>query len=223
MEPARLIRDETVIASPLLCPELRLHLVTPACRLWRATERDLERLSLPPPYWAFAWPGGQALARYVLDHPELVRGKRVLDFGAGGGIEALAAARAGARSVLCSDLDPFALEAIRLNARENGLILETTGEDLLNDRDRRWEVILAGDVCYDREAAAQIQSWLAAHAASGTVVLIGDPDRGYLDRSTLNEVGAYDAPADIDADGSNTRRTRVYRLDAQNTVPEAPA
>ena len=126
-----LIREQTVVDRPYLVPEVALHLVTDRCPLWRATDADLEALALPAPYWAFAWAGGQALARYVLDEPEVVKGKAVLCFGAGGGVEAVAAALAGAARVVASDIDPFAVDALRMNARLNGVTLEVTDADLL--------------------------------------------------------------------------------------------
>ena len=210
-ERIALIRAETVVAAPVLCPELRLHLVTDACPLWRATEEDLERLQLPAPYWAFAWAGGQALARYVLDHPELVRGRRVLDFGSGGAIEGVAAARAGATSVLCADIDPFAASVAELNGALNGVPLETTTDDLVGQPVEA-EVVLAGDVTYDVEMARAVRAWLEGEAARGRTVLVADPGRGFLDTTGFEEIAAYEAPSDVDADGSHLVRTPVYRL-----------
>jgi predicted nicotinamide N-methyase len=209
---AALIRAETVVASPLLCPELRLHLITDACRLWTATDPELEALALPAPYWAFAWAGGQALARHVLDHPALVQGKVVLDFGAGGAVEGLAAARAGAAEVWAADIDPYADTAARLNAALNGLHLETTTEDLIGQVDPAWSVVLAGDVTYDAPMAARVRSWLVALAARGVLVLLADPGRGFLDTAGFEVLGEHEAPADVDADGTHRVTTRVYRV-----------
>lgn len=211
-ERAALIQAETVVASPVLCPELRLHLITDACRLWTATDKDLDALALPAPYWAFAWAGGQALARYVLDHPKLVRGKVVLDFGSGGAIEGLAAAKVGAAAVWAADIDPYAETAARMNAALNDVTLETTTEDLIGQVNPAWAVVLAGDVTYDSPMAARVRSWLLALAGRGVVVLLADPGRGFLDTGGFTPLGEYDAPADVDADGTHRVRTTVYQL-----------
>lgn len=211
-----LITRETVIERPVLCPELRLHLITDVCPLWQAREPDLEALDLPPPYWAFAWAGGQALARFLLDRPELVAGKRVLDFGSGSALEGIAAALGGAAYVLAADLDPFAEDAARLNAALNGVTLDTTTRDVVAEPVLAggWDLVLAGDVFYDAESAAPIVVWLRALAAAGAEVLAGDPARGPLVRSGVGLVplAEYDAPADVDVGGRFTKRTTVYRL-----------
>ena len=201
----------TVTAKARLCPEIQLHLVTAECPLWKATEDEAAALGLVEPYWAFSWAGGQALGRYVLDHTEVVRDKDVLDFGAGGAVEGIAAARAGAR-VLAADIDPMALEAARLNAALNGVSLDVTADDLVGRVSRAWDVVLAGDVFYGTEMAKPTLAWLCALADRGTLVLIGDPDRGFLDTTGLDPVVRYDAPADNDADGSFLRPTTVYRV-----------
>ncbi len=203
----------TKIAPARLCPEIRLHLVTAECPLWTATEEEAARAGLVEPYWAFSWAGGQALARYVLDHPDVVAGRDVLDFGAGGAVEAIAAARAGAR-VLAADIDPLAVEAAKLNAALNGVTLETTTEDLVGRLDLRFDVVLAGDVFYGDDMAARVRSWLVDLSRAGALVLIGDPDRGFLDTSGLEPRARYEAPADNDADGSFLRPTTVYALSA---------
>jgi predicted nicotinamide N-methyase len=201
----------TVVAPARLCPAIHLHLITASCPMWRATEDEAARAGLVEPYWAFSWAGGQALARYVLDHPEVVRGKSVLDFGAGGAVEGIAAALAGGR-VLAADIDPLAIEATRLNAALSGVTLETTTDNLIGRIDRTWDVVLAGDVFYGTEMAAPTLAWLRELATRGALVLIGDPDRGFLDTSGLEHVARYEAPADNDADGSFLRPTTVYRV-----------
>lgn len=209
-----LVRAHTVIASPWLCPELSLHLVTEACPLWRATEPELARLGLPEPYWAFAWAGGQALARYLLDHPEEVRGARVLDFGAGGGVEALAAARAGAAAVLASDLDPVACTALQLNAELCGVpahVIETTTEDLIGRR-RAHDVVLVGDVCYEPALSRRLWAWLESLAREGARVLVGDPGRGNIPLDRATRIFTCDAPSDVDVDGRWLRATSVFAL-----------
>ncbi|MCK6545714.1 50S ribosomal protein L11 methyltransferase [Myxococcota bacterium] len=209
-----LITEHAIITRPFLCPELELHLVTPACALWRATERDLEALGLPPPFWAFAWAGGQALARFVLDHPDRVADRRILDFGSGSALEGIAAMMRGARAVLAADLDPFAEDAAALNAALNGVTLDTTTRDLVGDLSERWDLVLVGDLFYDASVAAPIITWLEALAARGTEVWIGDPSRGPLDASgaRLEALAVYDAPADVDVGGVMTKRTTVHRL-----------
>jgi predicted nicotinamide N-methyase len=205
------ILRHTAIAPARLCPSIRLHLVTGECPLFRATEEEAARAGLVEPYWAFSWAGGQALARYVLDHPEVVRGRSVLDFGAGGAVEGIAAAICGA-TVLAADIDPMAVEATHLNAELSGVQLGTTTEDLVGRYDRAWDVVLAGDVFYGYEMATPLVTWLRGLASRGASVLIGDPDRGFLDTRGLEPLARYDAPADNDADGSFLRPTTVYRI-----------
>lgn len=209
-----MIIEQSLIARPVLCPELQLHLVTPACALWRATERELEALGLPPPFWAFAWAGGQALARFVLDHPERVRDRRVLDFGSGSALEGIAAMLGGARDVLAADLDPFAEDAALLNAALNGVSLATTTRDVVGELTDAWDLVLVGDLFYDTAVAAPIITWLEALVARGTEVWIGDPSRGPLDASgaKLEALAVYDAPADVDVGGVMTKKTTVHRL-----------
>jgi predicted nicotinamide N-methyase len=200
-----------VVLRPPLCPELKLWGITEGCALWSADEARLESLSLPPPYWAFCWPGGQALARYVLDHPAFCAGKTILDFGAGGGIEALAALKVGAREVVASDIDPFAVEALLLNARLNRLRLKATVENLIGE-DRGWEVVLAGDVFYERELALEVLGWLRKLAGRGARVLLGDPHRGYLPPDALRSIQAYMAPSDIDVGGRYLKPTAIFEV-----------
>jgi predicted nicotinamide N-methyase len=189
-----------------------MHLITPASPLWRATEAEAAAAGLVEPYWAFCWAGGQALARYVLDHGALVRGKTVLDFGAGGGVEAVAAALRGGR-VLAADIDPLAARAIRANAELNGVEIDTTVEDLIG-RAGSWDVVLVGDVTYEAELTRRVLAWLGDLAARGAVVLIGDPGRGFIDPGAFDALVTYDAPADNDPGESFFVRTTVYRVRA---------
>lgn len=188
---------------PWLCPELELWLLSPDSDDWHA----VDPVALGMPYWAFAWPGGQALARYLLDHPEAVRGRRVLDFGSGGALEGIAAARAGAQ-VLCADVDPVANEWAQRNAALNGVTLETTADDLIG-RPLDAEVVLVGDALYAPELAARVRPWLAQ---SGAEVLVGDPSRveGALEGLAL--LARYDAPFDGDPRGLTLWPTSVCRL-----------
>jgi predicted nicotinamide N-methyase len=200
--------EHCAVASVPLVPEIRLHLVTEDCALWRASEEEAAALGFVEPYWAFAWPGGQALARYVLDNAALVRGKRVLDFGSGCAIEGIAAGLAGAASVLCADIDPLAGEAALANAALNGAQLSVTGEDLIG-RHFEADLVLAGDVFYDRDLAARALAWLRA---LDVPVLIGDPARGFLELNGLRQVASYRATWDGDTRGEVLRDTGVYSL-----------
>lgn len=205
----------TVVGHPGLTPELSLHLATDVTPLWTATQDFLDQNGLEPPFWAFAWPGGQALARLLLDQPHRVRGKTVLSFAAGGGIEAIAAARSGAARVLANDIDPIALVACGLNAGLNGVTLDVCGDDLLDDiLPEGWgppEVILAGDVCYDRVMAARVIPWLHRWARSGVTVLMADPGRAYLpEGSRLHDVGCYVVPTSRAVEDADHRETRIF-------------
>jgi predicted nicotinamide N-methyase len=210
-DDARVVQATEVAHMPLV-PEIPLHLITERCPLWWRTQEQLTALQLPAPYWAFCWPGGQALARMLLDHPELVRGKRVLDFGAGGAVEGLAALRAGAAHVLAVDIDPLACTAARLNAQLSQLELETTHHDLLGSTGD-WDVVLAGDVFYDRQMADRGLAWLRGLAGRGATVWIGDPSRGFLDPRGLLRAGTYSCAVDGDVTGQLLRETAVYCLD----------
>src|SRR5258707_541008 len=159
MDPALFIRHNTAIVAPPLVPEIRLHLATEVTPIWEATEESLAQGAVPPPYWAFAWAGGQALARFLLDHPERVAGRAVLDFGAGSGLVAIAAAKAGALSVTAAEIDHFAAAAIAANAELNGVAVAVTTVDVLDIADVPWDVVTAGDVCYERPMAGQVAVW----------------------------------------------------------------
>jgi predicted nicotinamide N-methyase len=208
------IEANTQILSPPLLPELRLYLASEVTPLWKATEALLERTGLPPPFWAFAWPGGQALARHLLDRPELARGRIVLDFAAGSGIAAIAAARAGAARVLASEIDPAACAAIRLNAALNGAEVEIFAADLTQSADCAAELILAGDVCYERGMAEGAISWLRLQARLGATVLLADPGRAYRPQDGLEELAHYRVPTSRDLEDSEERRAVVWRLEA---------
>jgi predicted nicotinamide N-methyase len=209
-DPSAFVRAETVLVAPPLVPEIQLHLASEVVPLWEATEETLTRRGLPPPYWAFAWPGGQAIARYVLDHPDLLRGVRVLDFAAGSGLGAIAAAKAGAISVAAAEIDEFALAAIALNAALNGVVVETISEDIVG-RPSAWDMVLAGDVCYERPMAERVAQWFAVLAAAGTEVLMADPGRTYLPRQGLVELARYDVPTSLDLEDRKQRETIVWR------------
>ncbi len=192
-------------------PEIHLHLASEVVPLWQATEEALSRMGLPPPFWAFAWAGGQALARYVLDHPGAVAGKRVLDFASGCGIAAIAAAKAGAMRVEASEIDAFALAALRLNSDTNAAGIAATGEDLIG-KDGDWEVVLAGDICYERDLAERVFAWLQALSARGATVLIGDPGRNYLPKDGLERMISYAVKTTRELEDSDVRNASVWRV-----------
>lgn len=200
----------TVPIAPPHVPEVVLHLADEAHDLWHLTEEQLEERGLPPPFWAFAWAGGQGLSRYILDNPEVVSGKRVLDFAAGSGLVGIAAARAGASTVLCADVDPFCAPAVALNARLNGVEVAFSLADLVG-ADAGWDVVLAGDVFYDRAFAARLIPWFAALADRGATVLLGDPGRAYLPKEKISQLAEYQVPVTRALEDSAVKRTRVWR------------
>jgi len=210
-DPASFIRQNTGLLPPPLVPEVRLHLATEVVPLWRKTEEELEKEGVPPPYWAFAWAGGQALARYVLDHPEAVRGKKALDFGSGSGLVAIAAAKAGAVHVLAADIDKFAAAAIALNAKANDAPIDITQEDVIG-RDGDWETILLGDMCYERPLAERLLVWLSERARAGALVLLGDPGRTYFPKSGVEKLATYHVQTTRELEDREIRETSVYRL-----------
>jgi predicted nicotinamide N-methyase len=192
-------------------PEIRLHLADEAMALWAMTEADLGRLNLPPPFWAFAWAGGQALARFVLDERVWVEGQHVLDFASGSGLCAIAAAQAGAASVRAVDIDPYAASAIDINAAANAVRVETICDDLVGQAGP-WTVILAGDISYQKDVADRVHAWLADEARRGVTVLIGDPGRAYLPKTTLRQLAAYDVPVLPSLEDTAMKRTFVLTL-----------
>ena len=198
--------------SPPHVPEIRLHLASEAVPLWQRTEEELGEMGLPPPLWAFAWAGGQALARYLLDNPDAVRGKPCLDFATGSGIVGIAAMMAGATSVVASDIDAFAIEAGTLNAGLNGVVLDLEQCDLIG-KDVPQQIILAGDICYDRELAVRLTTWLETLAASGKTVLIGDPGRAYLPKHRLRALATYEVPVTRDLEDAEVKRSSVWLLE----------
>lgn len=210
---ATFIRAQTRVATAALVPEIKLHLADEVTPLWQATEAALEKNGLPPPYWAFAWPGGQALARQVLDHPELARGRRVLDFAAGCAIAGIAAAKSGAAAVTASDIDAVAIMAMTLNAELNGVALTTTTTDVTAaPMADAFDLVLAGDVFYERPMAEKVEPWLRGLAARGVDVLVADPGRAYLPKSGLEEVARHIVPTSRDLEDRETRETLIYRL-----------
>jgi predicted nicotinamide N-methyase len=207
--PPSFLLAHTRPARPTLVPEVQLRVVDDVVALWEAMETEGGGAGQDPPFWAAAWPGGQALARYVLDHPETVAGRRVLDLGAGSGLVAVAALLAGAAGVVASDIDPYSHTAIALNAELNGVSGIDVVGDVLGGESPDVDVVLAGDVCYDREMTGRVLPFLGAAWLGGAAVFLGDPGRAYVPREGLVEQAAYDVP---DADGGPVRRTTVWRL-----------
>lgn len=197
--------------TPPHVPEIRLHLANEAHELWLKTEEELAEIGLPPPFWAFAWAGGQGLARYILDHPDIVSGKRVLDFASGSGLVAIAARMAGASEVLAADIDPWTETAVRLNAGLNGVKLGFTGANLIGSAADQ-DVLLAGDVFYDRDFAAALVPWFERLAADGVTVLVGDPGRAYLPKDRLEACAAYEVPVTRALEDSEVKKTTVWRV-----------
>lgn len=211
-DPVAFICCQTALGYPPLVPECMLYLADEITPIWEATEAELAQRGLAPPFWAFCWAGGQALARYVLDNPTLVRGRVVLDFAAGGGIAGLAAAKAGAARVVANDVDLLALEAVRLNAVANGVSLEVTGDDLLDRPPGPWDVVLAGDICYEQPLAGRVEGWLRQAAQGGATVLLGDPGRAYQPDGGMEALAAYDVPTSLELEDREIRHTRVWKV-----------
>ena len=207
------IRANTRLRPVPLVPEISLFVADEAVPLWHKTEEELGEAGLPPPFWAFAWAGGQALARYVLDNANLVRGKTVLDLASGSGLVGIAAMTAGAASVTVADIDAFACAAAALNAAENGVAIVTCGNDLLaGGNPERWDVILAGDIFYERDTAQRAYDFLSGHAAQGATILIGDPGRSYLPREKLRRIADYSVPVTRDLEDAEIKKTAVWSL-----------
>ncbi|MFC3161906.1 class I SAM-dependent methyltransferase [Ciceribacter thiooxidans] len=210
-DPERFIRANTSLMAPPHVPEVRLRLASEVHDLWLKTEEELEEIGLPPPFWAFAWAGGQGLARYVLDHPQTVAGKRVLDSASGSGLVAIAAKLAGARSVVAADIDPWAETAIRLNAEANGVAIEFCGRNLIGET-LETDVVLAGDVFYDSGFAAALIPWFDRLAGEGVEVLVGDPGRSYLPKERLAALASYRVPVTRALEDSEIKNTTVWRF-----------
>ncbi len=208
MNPEAFIRANAALLAPPLVPEIKLYLATEVVPLWRATEDELAKIGVPPPYWAFAWAGGQALARYILDNPALVSNKTVLDIGSGSGLVALAAAKAGATQVLAADIDAFSCAAIGLNAVANQLDIAVTQEDIIG-QPSAWDVILVGDLFYERPLAERLLAWLAPLKATA---LLGDPGRSYFPKHGVEKLATYTVQTTRDLEDREIRETGVYRL-----------
>jgi len=212
-EPQTFIRANTRFRPVPLVSEISLYLADEAVPLWQKTEEQLNEEGLPPPFWAFAWAGGQALARYVLDHADCVRGKYVLDLASGSGLVAIAAMKAGARTTTAADIDAFAREAATLNADANDVELACMADDLLADpMTGDWDVVLAGDIFYERDTAERALAFVMRQAARGAMVLIGDPGRSYLPTDRLTRLAEYSVPVTRELEDNEIKRTAVWTL-----------
>ena len=209
--PAFIVENTRLLAPPLV-PEIPLHLAEESVPIWLKTEEELGEINVPPPYWAFAWAGGQALARYILDHAELFADRSVLDLGAGSGLTAIAAMKAGARSVLANDIDVLALAAVTLNAAENAVAVETSANDLLAMPPSQFDVVLVGDLFYERQLAEQVLAFIEAAAKGGALVLIGDPQRNYFPKGRFVLAAEYQVAVTRELEDALIKRTAVWRL-----------
>lgn len=210
-DPVRFILDNTAIMTPPHVPEIRLHLADEAHDLWLKTEAELEEIGLPPPFWAFAWAGGQGLARYILDHPEAVAGKRVLDFATGSGLLAIAAVKAGAGSVQAIDIDPWTGHAVSLNSRLNQVEIAFSNADIIGttiDAD----ILLAGDVFYDKSFAERLIPWFESLVETGKTVIVGDPGRSYCPRQRMQALATYEVSVTRALEDAEVKKTTVWRF-----------
>lgn len=208
MEP--FVRANTSVGVPPLVPEVRLHMASDVFALWRRIEIETRQANPPPPFWAFAWAGGQAVARYVLDHPRTVGDRRVLDFGAGSGLIAIAAVKSGAASAEAADIDPFSTAATMMNAVENKVFVKTLSADVIGQTG--WQTILVGDMCYERPLSEHLMAWLRSLRAAGAEILIGDPGRNYFFKDGLEKLAEYRVKTPRDLEDRDERETGVYRF-----------
>ena len=212
-DPESFIRANTRLRPVPLVPEIAIFVADEAVPLWQKTEEQLNEAGLPPPFWAFAWAGGQALARHVLDHPNFVRGRTVLDLASGSGLVGIAAMKAGASAVTVADIDRFAIAAGAINAAENKVVMTSYQDDLLgDDRGEAWDTILAGDIFYERDTAERALAFLSRHAERGARILIGDPGRSYLPKDKLVHVAEYRVPVTRELEDAEIKRTSVWTL-----------
>jgi len=210
-DPKAFVRTYTALLPPPLVPEIPLHLAVETFDIWRQTEEALGERGLPPPFWAFAWAGGQALARYCLDHPDIVAGRTVLDFAAGGAVSGIAAMKAGARCVEASELDAFAIAAIEANAAANHADVTPLLEDVIG-RDAGWDVVLAGDVFYEAELGERVADWLMALHRRGATVLVGDPGRAFLPKAQMQQLARYTVPVMRELEDREVQFAKVWRF-----------
>jgi predicted nicotinamide N-methyase len=209
-DPEAFIRQNTALQPVPHAPEISLYVADEITPIWKMTEEGLGALGIAPPFWAFAWAGGQALARYVLDNPEIVAGKSVLDFASGSGLVAIAAMKAGAARTLACDIDPICRAAIAVNAEANAVTVSSTIADLLDQPPPKVDVILAGDICYEKKVTDRVMVWLQAARAAGIKVLIGDPGRTYFPKSGLEKLAQYEVRTTRELEDYEIKRTGVW-------------
>jgi predicted nicotinamide N-methyase len=206
------IAANTTLIAPPHVPEIRLHLAEESLPIWQKTEKELGEMNVPPPFWAFAWAGGQALARYLLDTPNEVTGKTVLDLGTGSGLAAIAAMKAGASAVLAADIDRMALASAHLNASVNEVTIATTSEDLLTTSPAAYGAVLVGDLFYERELAERVLAYITAAQEKGARVLVGDPQRSYFPKDRFVRVAEYQVPVTRELEDALVKKTAVWAL-----------
>lgn len=206
------ILANTRLLAPPLVPEIRLHLAEESLPIWRKTEEELGEMGLPPPYWAFAWAGGQALARYVLDNAAQLAGKCVIDIGAGSGLAAIAAAKVGARLVTAADIDALAVTAMSINADANAVVITATDDDWLNGVSPAGDIVLVGDLFYERQLAERVMAFVREKAAGGSLVLVGDPRRSYFPADAFTAVAHYEVPVTRELEDAEIKRAAVWQL-----------
>lgn len=207
------IAENTRLQSVPHAPEISLWLADEITPLWRLTEEELGEIGLPPPFWAFAWAGGQALSRWVLDNPHEVAGKSVIDLATGSGLVAIAAMKAGAAHCLAADIDPYCAAAVAANAASNAVEVSFTADNLLTSPPPRVDVICAGDVFYEKPMAEAVLAWLKQALANGTRVIVGDPGRNYFPKSGLSLLAEYTVPTTRELEDQEVKRSRVWALD----------
>lgn len=208
---AAFVRHNARLIAPPLVPELKLYLAEESISIWQKSEEELGEMNVPPPFWAFAWAGGQALARYLLDNAQICAGQRVVDLGTGSGLTAIAAAKCGAASVLAADRDQFAVAACELNAGANSVAIETTAIDLLAADPEQAGIVLVGDLFYERALAERVTAYIAAAKRQGAAVYIGDPQRSYFPRDTFTLLASYHVPVTRELEDSEIKKTAVWR------------
>jgi predicted nicotinamide N-methyase len=212
MDAVKFIRENTTLLPVPLTPEIKLYLAHEAVPLWQKTEDELGKIGLPPPFWAFAWAGGQGLARYILDNPQTVISKSVIDIASGSGLVAIAAKKAGAFKVLAADIDNFAVASISINAAANNVELQTTSTDLLRSPPPMVDVIFVGDLFYEKNVAEIVFQWISAAHANGTKILVGDPSRSYFPKDKMKKLAEYSVQVSRDLEDADIKRTAVWTL-----------
>lgn len=211
VSPAEFVLAHTRERHAPFVPEVRLHLADDSLELWEATQLAVDRGDLPPPFWAFVWAGGQAVARHLLDH-DIGAGRDVVDIATGSGLVAIAAAQSGAHSVTAYDVDPMAVAATKLNAKLNDVAVEVRERDVRDVTVPAGTLVLVGDVFYDAKIAAAMLPVLTAFVDAGAEVVVGDPHRAYLPTSQLDALASYDVEVETDIEDAPVKTTVVGRL-----------